>query len=245
MKFLKKETGKSDPRVAILGNVVPGVVLQMKKIAATAKAEGIDVVYSEAMSGTDSSVATYTAGILAAKPDAVWFDIFAPFTGPLVSGIRGAGLKSIPIETVVAGVNYAQLAATADPHLFVTTGANYVFPGKSSSSPELKTLLKALAQAGLTSVASINTGAGPTQLAADLAVLNALKVCGPSCTGAELHKKLLTTTFSFPGLVEGFKFEVNRHDGFNSLKFWSWDAASGAAKLRSTLPVGSSSPTSP
>jgi len=246
VQFLKAQTGNASPKLAVLTNYSLGATDFGEKFNNVAKAEGVSIVYSGTMSQSATSVASYASQIAASKPDAVVAEVFPAFVKPLVQGLRGAGI-TVPIVTTIASADYPILASLKDPKVFTTEGASMLIPGQAGNTPQVTALLAGLAKAGLTTASQINADDGPTMLSTDLYVLETLKACGQSCTGAELVQQMEAKPFSLPGLVTNMQYTATNHSDHTTYQFWGWDPSTGAAADpgNKTYPAGSLSMTTP
>jgi ABC-type branched-subunit amino acid transport system substrate-binding protein len=244
INFLKKETGKSSLRVAVLADYSLGATAFGQKVKDVASKLGIQVVYQGTMSQGSTSVSSYASQIAAAKPDVVLAEIFGPFVAPLDQGLRGAGVDA-PIVTTIGVTSATTMLSIKDPKLFSTVAANFLVPGAEGNPADLNTLIAQLGKAGDSTLAELNNGDGASMLSSDLDVLEAMRSCG-GCTGSALQQAITSKPFTLPGLISDMQYKPNQHDGHTSFMFWSYDPKAGVHVSGSaSYPAGSLLTTTP
>jgi ABC-type branched-subunit amino acid transport system substrate-binding protein len=238
--FIKKETGLAHPKVAIIGDYPVGAQEMFSKLKSTASQTGLSFPYIGTMAETATSVQSYVSQALASHPDAVISEVFPNFINVEDQDLRAGGFKG-PIVLTVGSAAYSNMQQLKDPKFFLSSGAAFINPSEKNPPAQLKKLFAAMTSVGAGSVSEINSAdGGATSLTVTLDVLEALRACGPSCTGAQLAKKLNTFKLTFPGLVTNFGYTASSHLGYHTLSFWGWNIKDNTAvQTGPAYPAGS------
>jgi branched-chain amino acid transport system substrate-binding protein len=244
INLVKKITGNAHPTIAVVTNFTQGATQWAAKLQAIAPALGAKVVYTGTESQTATDLTPLGAGVIAAKPDAVLAEIFQPFVVPMIRQLTGAGLK-VPFVAMNGVMTYSEMQSADQPNVYEIGGGNFIIPGAAGNSAQLKQLITALAGAGGTTPATIDGASGTDPLVSFLDLFQAMKACN-ACTGQALISQLEKTTFSFPGLAQGFAYSSSVHMGFKTFTAYQWDPSGNTVKqIPGTIPAGTISLTSP
>jgi branched-chain amino acid transport system substrate-binding protein len=242
--LVKKATGNAHPTIAVVTNFTQGATQWAQKLQAIAPALGAKVVYTGTESQTATDLTPLGAGVIASHPDAVLAEIFQPFVVPTIRQLTGAGLK-VPFIAMNGVMTYSEMQSANQPNVYEIGGGNFIIPGAAGNSAQLKQLVTDLAAAGGTTPATIDGASGTDPLVSFLDLFQAMKDCH-ACTGQALISQLEKTTYSFPGLAQGFSYSSSVHMGFKTFTAYQWDPSTHtAAQIPGTIPAGTINLTSP
>jgi branched-chain amino acid transport system substrate-binding protein len=187
-------------------------------------------------SSATADVSGPAASILSKKPNVIGSDMIPPLAVSMVHSLRADG-SSIPL--VLAVSDYPSLISLQDPNYYQLWGHAVVNP--DSTEPAVKTLVKDLATVGVTGIANINDGRLLDDYLAAVAIAQALKTCGQTCTRAGLTTALSHTELNLPGITEGeWGYTPSRHLPITAYTAYKYDPTTKQVVVaQANLAVGS------
>jgi branched-chain amino acid transport system substrate-binding protein len=195
------------PKVALVYVKSSSTVPLMNAITAKIKQEGGSVVLNDPLGATlDLSVDANK--VVQSGANVVFEQIIPQQLQSLSQNLENAG-KNIPIVAEATTSSYQQMMLLKNPNIYELSLAPFVDP--TSSDPAVKTYVAALARQGISGKSAINGQSIAITYAAAMAVVDALKQCGTSCTGTKVNDALQHVSVNLPGVNTDYSYTPNRH----------------------------------
>jgi ABC-type branched-subunit amino acid transport system substrate-binding protein len=217
----------------------------MDNIASLAKSLGWTDVSSQVVDTTAASIATPVSKLVAAKPQVVFAEMIGTQLTQLDQGLRAAGLNA-PLIAPLVSLGYTGLVALGDPEFYDIAQTNFVTDQTAAASPGVAQVQKILTDGGMIGPTVQNQALGAQALLPGLGMLDALKVCGLSCTPQKMVTSLQTVSLSLPGFISSYQWSATSHAPVGSVTVVSYDPATKTIKTDAAglamAPVGSAAP---
>jgi branched-chain amino acid transport system substrate-binding protein len=170
-------------------------------------------------SSPTADVSGPAASILSKNPSVIGSDMIPPLAVSMVHALQ-ADRSSIPL--VLAVSDYPSLLSLKDQNYYQLWGHALVNP--DSSQPAVQTLVKDLGTQGVSGIAAINDGRLVDDYLAAVAIGQALKTCGQTCTRTGLATALGNTELNLPGVTEGdWGYTPSRHLPITAYTAYKYD----------------------
>ena len=225
-------------KLAIVATTAGGAQAWAKAEQSLATAAGWTVVKNVSVdSSQGADVNAAAAGVAAAKPDVVMFEISQPADVQFMRQIRTLGLNAPAIQNFE---DYNALQTMADQNFYQLWQSAYVPAAPTSDAA--KQYVSLLGKQGLTSQSDINLINVGANYDAIAQIVASLKACSGTCTRASLDTAMQSTRVSLDGVTigDGFGFSTANHVPVNQVDIYKWDATASAPSLvQPNVAVGS------
>jgi len=225
----KKLVAGKKPRIAVITSDTPGDVAYNKAEAAAVKAQGWTVSDNEEIPLSTVDTSPFSAKVISSKPDIVWLTALSSVQPPFVQALRNSGIN-VPILVPQTTGSYLSLQTIAAPSFYILDGSAFVTP--STTGAGAQAYVKLMKSVGVTSAAALNGASNRVQAyLAAVAVVDALKACGKSCTATSLASSLQTVKLNEPGLTSNFAWSATSHVAVTGLDAWHWNTSASQPQL--------------
>jgi hypothetical protein len=122
-----------------------------------------------------------------------------------------------------------------NPNIYELSLNPFVDP--TSTDPAVTGYVNALKQQGITGVSNINGQSIAITYAAAESLIDALKMCGASCTNAEVNTNLEKVSVNLPGINTDYSYTSSRHYPQTTFQLYQWSASKNdVVQLRDDVP---------
>lgn len=223
-QFTKTLLGSKSLNIAIVGTDDEGGDAWVAAMTAEAKVLGYNVVASQVLPLTATSISTQAAVVAAAKPDVTFISIVGAFIQPLDQTLRAAGITSPIIGEADTGLNPSIFQSVNDPSLYsMYPMAGLLNPGDTG---QLGAWAKRMEKLGAKTTDQMNAGLGTQTGIMAVALVAGLKLCGWPCNGPKLADSLQKIKVTIPGLVEDYAYSPTNHYGVSTYYVLGWNKGS-------------------
>lgn len=225
------------PKVGIVGEGDPQVTAAMNQAmtGAVAKIPGAKLVDTEILPAASTSFTVGAEKLKAAGANVV-IDSEGPGLDKIVSdALKAVGLN-VPIVSYTFSYSIANLKSVNNPNFYVYyTALDPTLP----DTPALQPMLSQAKAAGV----STSIGALYTEFyAVSVGLVNAIKQCGPSCTGAQLNAAMTSTATHSDtgGLTTDVGWTPTRHSFAATGQFVHLDSSGNVVNVGTPVVISSS-----
>jgi len=205
----------------------------MNAVAAKIKADGGKVVFNDPI-GAQLNLSVDASKVISSGANVVVEQIIPQQLQSLSQSLTSAGSK-IPIVAEATTSSYQEMVLLKDPNLYELSLAPFVDP--TSTSPAVQDYVTALKQQNISGISGINGQSIAITYAAAESLINALKVCGASCTSATLNTALQKVSVSLPGVNTDYSYTTSRHYPQTTFQLYQWSASQKkVVELRDDVP---------
>jgi ABC-type branched-subunit amino acid transport system substrate-binding protein len=152
----------------------------------------------------------------------------------LSQSLTNAGSK-VPIVAEATTSSYQQMVLLKNPDIYEMSLDPFVDP--TSTDPAVTDYVNALKLQGITGVSGINGQSIAITYASAEALIDALKMCGASCTNTEVNTDLQKVSLNLPGIDTDYSYTATRHYPQDTFDLYQWSSSTNAVvQLRDDVP---------
>jgi branched-chain amino acid transport system substrate-binding protein len=202
-------------------------------VAAKVKADGGQVVLTDPI-GPVLNLSVDASKVIHSGANVVVEQIIPQQLQSLSQALTNAGSK-VPIVAEATTASYQQLTLLKNPNIYEMSLSPFVDP--TSTSPAVQAYVSALKAQKITGKASINGQSIAITYSAAMALVDAMKTCGASCTNAKVNAALEKVSLNLPGINTDYSYTSGRHYPQTTFQLYQWSASAGdAVELRNDVP---------
>jgi branched-chain amino acid transport system substrate-binding protein len=202
-------------------------------VAAKIKADGGQVVLTDPIQA-ELNLSVDASKVISSGANVVVEQIIPQQLQSLAQSLANSGSK-VPIVAEATTSSYQQMVLLKNPNIYEMSLSPFVDP--TSSEPAVANYVNALKQQGITGVGNVNGQSIAITYAAAEALIDALKMCGASCTNTEVNTDLEKVSLNLPGIDTDYSYTSSRHYPQTTFQLYQWSSsANDVAQLRNDVP---------
>ncbi len=221
------------PKVAIVYLQSSSNTPLFNAVAAKIKADGGEVVLTDTIQ-SQLNLSVDASKVISSGANVVVEQIIPQQLQSLAQSLANSGSK-VPIVAEATTASYQQLILLKNPNIYEMSLNPFVDP--TSTEPAVTNYVNALKQQGITGKSAINGQSIAITYAAAESLIDALKMCGASCTNAEVNTNLEKVSVNLPGINTDYSYTSSRHYPQTTFQLYQWSASKNdAVQLRDDVP---------
>jgi branched-chain amino acid transport system substrate-binding protein len=223
----------SHPKVAIVYLQSSSNEPLFNAVAAKIKADGGQVVLTDPIQA-QLNLSVDASKVISSGANVVVEQIIPQQLQSLAQSLSNSGSK-VPIVAEATTSSYQQMVLLKNPNIYEMSLSPFVDP--TSTDPAVTSYVNALKQQGITGVSNINGQSIAITYAAAESLIDALKMCGASCTNTEVNTDLQKVTVNLPGIDTDYSYTSARHYPQTTFQLYQWSSSKTAVvQLRDDVP---------
>jgi branched-chain amino acid transport system substrate-binding protein len=223
----------SHPKVAIVYLQSSSNEPLFNAVAAKIKADGGQVVLTDPIQA-QLNLSVDASKVISSGANVVVEQIIPQQLQSLAQSLSNSGSK-VPIVAQATTSSYQQMVLLKNPNIYEMSLSPFVDP--TSTDPAVTSYVNALKQQGITGVSNINGQSIAITYAAAESLIDALKMCGASCTNTEVNTDLQKVTVNLPGIDTDYSYTSARHYPQTTFQLYQWSSSKNdVVQLRDDVP---------
>jgi branched-chain amino acid transport system substrate-binding protein len=223
----------SHPKVAIVYLQSSSNEPLFNAVAAKIKADGGQVVLTDPIQA-QLNLSVDASKVISSGANVVVEQIIPQQLQSLAQSLSNSGSK-VPIVAEATTSSYQQMVLLKNPNIYEMSLSPFVDP--TSTDPAVTSYVNALKQQGITGVSNINGQSIAITYAAAESLIDALKMCGASCTNTEVNTDLQKVTVNLPGIDTDYSYTSARHYPQTTFQLYQWSSSKNdVVQLRDDVP---------
>jgi branched-chain amino acid transport system substrate-binding protein len=223
----------SHPKVAIVYLQSSSNEPLFNAVAAKIKADGGQVVLTDPIQA-QLNLSVDASKVISSGANVVVEQIIPQQLQSLAQSLSNSGSK-VPIVAEATTSSYQQMVLLKNPNIYEMSLSPFVDP--TSTDPAVTSYVNALKQQGITGVSNINGQSIAITYAAAESLIDALKMCGASCTNTEVNTDLQKVTVNLPGIDTDYSYTSTQHYPQTTFDLYQWSSSKNdVVQLRDDVP---------
>jgi branched-chain amino acid transport system substrate-binding protein len=228
-----KPLNLAHPKVAIVYLQSSSNEPLFNAVAAKIKADGGQVVLTDPIQA-ELNLSVDASKVISSGANVVVEQIIPQQLQSLSQSLTNAGSK-VPIVAEATTSSYQQMVLLKNPDIYEMSLDPFVDP--TSTDPAVTDYVNALKLQGITGVSGINGQSIAITYASAEALIDALKMCGASCTNTEVNTDLQKVSLNLPGIDTDYSYTATRHYPQDTFDLYQWSSSTNAVvQLRDDVP---------